>query len=483
MNTSTWSRRVWRWLTGADARPPQRQPARRARLAAHSLEDSLAYPHPVGGGTRHDRLAGDRTDVQRQALEAWRNHPLARRIVGLVSQYVVGGGITLEARQPASQEFLIAWWRHRLNRMDVRISEWCDELTRSGNLIVLVSTDAAGMSYVRALPTLGIDEIIPAENDLEQARWVVEKPDGRLLEGRRWAIYAADQDSPDEYGQFPTVALHYAINRPVGALWGESDLSPLLRWLTRYTAWLEDRVRLNRFRQTFMYWVRSRFINAADRIQRQNELSGMPPEPGSILVTDADEEWQILKPNLESQEAAQDGLAIKKAIAAGSGNPLHFLAEPESSTRSTAEAAGGPTFRHYEQRQRFFLWLLGDLAQVVLRRRAQVDPLIDPETPLQARGSDISARDNAALATAAATLSSTLLALRAARLIDDHEVLRLLYRFAGEQTDLAEVLRRGQAAPPLPAAGGWLDQARRAARVRVKPVRVNPISGELPEVD
>ena len=32
--------------------------------------------------------------LQQQALEAWRVNPLARRIVGLTSQYVVGGGIS-----------------------------------------------------------------------------------------------------------------------------------------------------------------------------------------------------------------------------------------------------------------------------------------------------------------------------------------------------------------------------------------------------
>ncbi len=39
-----------------------------------------------------DRSDGEREDLLRQSLDAWRNNPLARRIVGLTSQYVVGGG-------------------------------------------------------------------------------------------------------------------------------------------------------------------------------------------------------------------------------------------------------------------------------------------------------------------------------------------------------------------------------------------------------
>ncbi len=76
------------------------------------------------------------------------------------------------------------------------------------------------------------------------------------------------------------------------------------------------------------------------------------------------ETWSVIQPNLASQEAGEDGLAIKRMIAAGAGLPLHFLAEPESATRTTAESAGGPTFRHFEQRQRHFLWMLSDLARI-----------------------------------------------------------------------------------------------------------------------
>ena len=102
-----------------------------------------------------------------------------------------------------------------------------------------------------------------------------------------------------------------------------------------------------------------------------------PPQPGSILVADENEKWSAIHPRLESSDAEKDGLAIKKMIAAGAGVPMHFLAEPESSTRTTAEAAGGPTYRRMEQRQEFFLWVMQDILAVALRRRSKVDKKID----------------------------------------------------------------------------------------------------------
>ncbi len=284
--------------------------------------------------------------------------------------------------------------------------------------------------------------------------------------------------------------LHYAINRPVGALWGESDLAPLLRWLSRYANWLEDRVSLNRYRNTFLFWVKAAFNNDADRLRRQAELNSNPPNPGSILVTDTTEEWSVLNSQLEAYEAGEDGLSIKKMIAAGSGTPMHFLAEPESATRTTAEAAGGPTFRHYEQRQEFFLWLLEDVVKIVIKRRAAFDRKVRAKAQITITGADISQRDNAALATATNIMTNAFGLLRDRALVDDAELLRIVYRFAGEIVDIEEMLKRGAAAPPpkvqpaAPAAPGAAQPktgTKNPAGIKIKPVEIDPISGEPAE--
>ena len=65
---------------------------RQVDLAVRALDDSRdrlwsksTYPR--------DRHGYDRDEVLADALEAWRVNPLARRIVGMMTQYVVGGGI------------------------------------------------------------------------------------------------------------------------------------------------------------------------------------------------------------------------------------------------------------------------------------------------------------------------------------------------------------------------------------------------------
>ena len=92
--------------------------SRRVGLAVKALDDlrdrSLradTYPR--------DRHGYDRDEELRDALEAWRVNPLARRIVELTSQYVVGGGLSVSSRHVRTHRFLQEWWEHRLNRMQV----------------------------------------------------------------------------------------------------------------------------------------------------------------------------------------------------------------------------------------------------------------------------------------------------------------------------------------------------------------------------
>lgn len=417
--------------------------SRRVNLAVAAFDDVRDRVVSAGRTLDRDRFDFDREEVLRQALEAWRVNPLARRIVELTSQYVVGGGIGVESPHEETHKFIQEFWNHRLNRMDHRIYELCDELTRSGELFLIVSTDASGMSFVRAVPALDVVEIETQPNDLEQAI----KFTGRdTAEGpQEWPGYDPDHDSGTH-----AVMLHYAVNCPVGALRGESDLAPVLKWLSRYAAWLEDRARLNRFRFAFLYSVTMRGASEAERRKRQAELNFQPPAPGSILVKDESEEWEVLSPKLEAGQAGEDGLALKKMISAGAGVPLHFLAEPESSTRTTADAAGGPTFRHYEQRQEYFTWLISDLLHVIVARAAKAGRKVSADAEITVNGADVSARDNASLAVATSTATSSFMGLRDRQLIDDAELLRLAYRFAGEVVDVESMLKRGEkAGPPI----------------------------------
>jgi len=372
------------------------------------------------------RTSWDRKKVFAEALRAWRVNPIARRIVRLMTSFVIGKGITITANDPKTQTFLSEWWSHPLNQIGRNAKRWKDEDTRTGNLFFLCTVDEAGMTYIRAMPAEQIEEIETKENDIEQETRYTKD-----------AVGAESYEAYNPDAEQKTFMLHYASNKPIGAAWGEADLSPLLVWIGRFSSWLEDRVRLNRFRTAFMYVIRGAYASEAERAAREKQLKANPPQPGSILVLNSQsgEEWGILSSQLDAFDASTDGLAIKKNIASGIGFPLHWLAEPESATRTTAEAAGTPTFRTLEEAQDDFFSTLVSLAQVACQVRSRFDKSIDPKTNITIEGPDITERDNATLALALGRAYPQLADLYDREGIDAKEFLRLVYKMFAEVWD------------------------------------------------
>jgi hypothetical protein len=377
----------------------------------------------------------------RDALEAWRTNPLARRIVSLTTDYVVGEGIRLRCADRRAQQFLDRFWQHPQNCMDMRLHWLCDELTRSGELFLLLSRNPAdGMSYVRAIPAVHITQVHTDAGDVERELWYRDDfvpglpaaaAEGAgaaaagLGGGRTWP-------SPLAAPEADQVLLHYAINRPVGCTRGEGDLVPILPWLRRYREWLEDRVRVNRYRNAFLWKVTVQGASESELRRRRAELM-RPPPPGSVIVTNEGEKWETVNPQVQAQEAESDGKALRLAIAAGAGVPLHFLAEGESATRATAAEMGDPTFRHYRQRQMFFCHVLEDLALTALQRAALAGKEPLPSEAIVAEAGDITREDNLHMAQAAREIAEALAVMTEHGWVDEETAQRWACRFAGEQ--------------------------------------------------
>jgi len=381
----------------------------------------------------YEQLAAEFTD----ALAAWRTNPLARRIISLIGAYVVGAGMRLRAERPELADYLGVFWGHRQNRMVLRLLPWCEELARSGELFIALFTNPVdGMVYVRAISASRIVriEVDPEDYEREQVFWEggsLDEPDGR-------AWYAPDHPSA---GEGP-VMLHYAVNRPVGAVRGESDLASILPWLRRYTRWLEDRVRLNAGVRAFL-WV----VHAPSRVRSVlEEKYRQPPAAGSVIIADEAETWEAVAPNLRAADASNDGRAIRWMVAAGGpGTALIDFGEGEDSNLATARAMGEQRRRFLRQRQQYFGFVVADVAVQAWNRAVVLGKVSGPVATLAdvvVELPDIAPEDNSELAGAAKEMADALTGLTG--LVGESQALkraavRLVMKFAGETVSEEEL--------------------------------------------
>lgn len=410
---------------------PKRKTVKQLETEIKHLEGVLAYNETDPFFTASLNLRGiyqsrenwDREKILEECLRAWRVNPLARRIVKMTTSFVIGGGVKIKCDDLYTDEFIQTWWTDRQNNFTKNFKRWMDEQTRSGNhFFVWTVIPATGMSYVRAVPSDMVKDIQTKENDIEQEIKYVPHSD----ELKTWSAY----NPTEKQDSFMT---HEAVNQPIGNTWGEPDLAPILPWLGRYATWLEDRVRLNHFRSAMMYILKMKgTVSEPVKKSRAAQMNANPIRPGTVFVQDESEDLGILAATLDAFDSSVDGATIKKMIAVGTPFPLHYLAEPESATRTTAEAAGTPTFRSLQDIQDDFFGMLKGMAYIALQIRARADSRIDLNAKLEVEGADITEKDNAVLALALNRISPTLFELFDREAIDAKEMLRIMYRFIAE---------------------------------------------------
>ena len=400
----------------------------------------VRYPQGVA-----DKDWSDLHQEMYDACAAWRQNPLARRLVGMVTAYVVGNGIILRSDYAPLQQFIDAFWQQ--NQMEQRVAEWCDELCRSGEIFPILFTNPQDrMSTVRCIPASLVERIEWKEGDYEAELRYKEVQAIGEKEERWWMSPLHPSTSAVE----TPIMLHYAVNRPVGALRGESDLAPILPWLKRYSRWLEDRVRLNAGVRAFLWVVKAPGRLRAELAERYRQ----PPESGSVIIADEQESWAAVAPSLNANDAANDGRAIRWMIVAGGpGTSLLDLGEGEDSNLATGQVMTEMRRRFLRRRQSYLAWLLTDLVLVAWNRytagtwRSRHRATAADITAVLP---DISVDDNQKLAQAAMQLASGLNSV--AQLAGDSAAfrkmaLRMFVKFAGEQIserELAEMLAEGR---------------------------------------
>jgi hypothetical protein len=405
----------------------------------------------LSAGTELDKTWDALSSEFADALGAWRKNPLARRLVSLVSSFVCGDGITLTSDRRDLARFLAAFWDHPENQLALRQYAWCEELSRSGELFITLHMNPAdGMSYVRALPASSIDKVITTPGDYENETAYHEQvglDDPDYPAGRIWRApahpLADDPSAWDDLERPQAVCLHFAVNRPVGCVRGESDLAPVLAWLARYSRWLEDRTMLNAAVRAFLWVIK---VPGAKVAEKQAQYAH-PPRPGSVLVLDKESEsWEAVAPSLHANDAQADGRAIRWMIVAGGpGVGLVDMGEGEEANLATAKAMGEQRSRFMRARQQYFAWALATVALTAYNRAVRLGRVRGKPAELRdirIGAPDISPADNSELGASAQAVANALASVGSQGVGGEkwrRLVVRTVLRFAGEALDEHEL--------------------------------------------
>jgi hypothetical protein len=425
---------------------PTRKPTLRQRIqsAARALTGSVSVDYnfdksrgwiPLYDGGPQDRPWADVYLDLMDSLEAWQKNFLIRRVVATMRSYVVGSGITLTSDIAEVNDFIGRFWIHPKTRMPGRLGPMCDELVRAGEIFPTLHTNRAdGMSYVRFVPAQQIIQIHTAPNDYEtELRYAQQTAEG--LEPRWWLGPShPDAGVRGDDGRLPPVMLHFAINRPLGATRGESDLTPILPWARRYSEWLKDRVRLNRQR-TRQAMLDVTVAEDTKVEEKRQQLRRDNPLEYGIYVHGTGEEITLHNLEIDAQDAGEDGRLMRLAVATGASLAMHYMGEGDRINYATAKEMGEPTARFLTDRQADFCQILVALVAAAYNRfqlHRGDEPAPAEALQIRAQVPEVARADNESLARAGRDAATALQLLKLEGWIDDRTAASLALKFLGE---------------------------------------------------
>ena len=341
-------------------------------------------------GAKVDRDLPEVTQFRMLQLSTWfyDRDLLAKRIIDLKKDFLVGEGITVES-EGETEKIIGKFWHDPLNNMDLFHQDMARDLGVLGEQAYPTFVNKQN-GHVRLgyLDPYAIDSVITNPGNCRETIGLKIKSDyGMVVEDNVFVKeWRANQGIPevkneknylsvigldrnvnhkDTYGKLVGETFFFAINKVTNARRGKSDLLVLFDWLHNYERFLFSRVERARHLNAFIWDVLLKGMNDA-QIKKWLKEHGAAPKPGSMRAHNEKVEWEAVTPKLESNDASNEARMFRSHIAGGAGIPIFWLGGGEGLTRAVALEMSTPVFKHLKSRQLYLKYMFHTIINYVL---------------------------------------------------------------------------------------------------------------------
>lgn len=324
----------------------------------------IAESYPMVGGSADDNLWRSLNQISNRdlyiltqkrmqdiAFYLYDSNPLAKRIIEITRDFVIGDGFTYTAENPNVLELIGEFWNDPDNNLDVELDTDVLELEIFGELCIPVWVNSAnGAVKLGYIDPVTILKVIKDKKNPKISRTIEWKP-LNAREEREMSIVNIDKNiRSDSYGLLTGNCFFFTINKVTGATRGRSSLLTLCDWLDGHDQFLFARLERAFLLNTFIWDITCEGMNKEELIEFVKGLS--MPKSGSIRAHNEKITWKSEVPKLEAADASEEARLFKQQILGGAGYPEHWFAEGSRTTRATALEMGIPTLKKLKSRQK-----------------------------------------------------------------------------------------------------------------------------------
>lgn len=360
--------------------------------------------------------------MQEIAFYLFDTNPMAHRILEITRDFVVGDGFKYTAKDPRVLEIIDDFWNDPDNDMDCSMDENILELCQFGEncFPTWINRIDGGVKIGYIDPSW----IIKVTKDRRNPRWydsvIWKRPSANAKENISKIVRLDNNPKSDTYGRMIGDVFYFAINKPINASRGRSDLLSLADWLDGYDQFLFARLERAFLLNTFIWDITA---DGMTKEELETFLQTMQmPKPGSIRAHNEKIKWTAVSPSLEGTDASNEAKLFRNQILGGAGFPEHWFATGDGTTRATAQEMGLPTLKKLKSRQKKITYQYKQIIRFVIDQAIIAGSLPeDVDTSFELIAPSIMTKDDKGLASVVGVVADALIKAQDKQWITDKE--------------------------------------------------------------
>ena len=405
----------------------------------------------------------------------YKSNPIAKRIIDLTAEYVVGDGIRFVAQDNAVQEILDAHWTDPTNNWTINQFSRVRDLGLTGELCIPVYVNENnGHVTLGNIDTSLIESIVDnPDNTMKQQLVILKKlPKEQYRRAYRIIDVSSAESGTKEFGRLvglntDTVTgadfklgdviepsgsgrkvqveiagscFFFTINNPMTSSRGWSDLLPDMDWIDAHDQFLFSSV--EKAIESSKYVLDITLQGKNEQQIREWLRNQRPLKPGERFAHNENVTQEFKTPDLRLEDSASLASVLKNHVLAGAGLPPIWFAESLTS-RASAPEMTEPAYRHLKMRQKNIAYIMSRIFRFVLdqsiihgrlrqdRRMNQTSLASIESASFFLQMPEVSFRDQRANAVAIRSISTALKDGVANDFLDREEAGRIFKRYLG----------------------------------------------------
>lgn len=407
----------------------------RLPAASASTDDEAGWRKLTGDATR--TLSGVTQERQIEiAYWLWKNNPLANWIIEIMTAFIVGDGITVEAENEEVKTLLTEFWKHPINNFPLMLEKYVKELGIYGSQcwpkFVSQHSGKVALGYIDPAQ---IKAVVTDPQNVKIVIGVTTRGKD-FRDGRKYKTVlppeAEEFLSPDAQAWRDAAryeCFYFAINNVTNDPYGTSDLFVIADWLDAYEQFLFDYADKWPLLNTFVWDL---MVKDGTKESIEEQMKAFTKKSGSIYGHNDKVVLEPSTPDLKAVDADEGAKLIRNHILGAKSIPSFWYGGAQDSNIAVSQEMSAPTYKMFSARQRLIIYILTGVLNEVIREadaHGMLTGVTEEEKVFKLNAPEMASKDISKFSTAIQQLTTSLVAAVSSSWIDQETACKL-YAFS-----------------------------------------------------